>query len=203
MRDVSGGDGHKEWDVGGSSIGSTAVRGDGLRVFTLRPRRTLLRSIGLPFAALALPVLAAELWIIDPRGAWPIVAWTGVVTAVLITVAWLAYQRTQASVSEYGIVEQGFFGGTYTIAARDIAGILRVELYRSNSLDTTHELFVVGRNGRGVFRMRGPALEVDDGSRRRDPRHRGIGAHQTGDAPELRQTDPDLLYWFERRSLTR
>ena len=67
-------------DAGGSSIGSTAVRGDGLRVFTLRPRRTLTRSIGLPIVALVLPLLAAELWLLDPSGAWPVVAWTGVIT---------------------------------------------------------------------------------------------------------------------------
>ena len=30
-----------------------------------------------------------------------------------------------------------------------------MQLYRSNSLDTTQELFVVSRTGRGVFRMRG------------------------------------------------
>ena len=82
--------------------------------------------------ALVLPLLAAELWLLDPSGAWPVVAWTGVFTAVLIVAAWVAYQRTQASVSTYGIVERGFFGGTYTVAARDIEGVLRVQLYRSN-----------------------------------------------------------------------
>ena len=142
-------------DAGGSSTGSTAVRGDGLRVFTLRPRRTLGWSIGLPVVALVLPLLAAELWLIDPNGAWPVVAWTGALIAALIVAAWLAYQRTQASLSAYGIVERGFFGGTYTVAARDIAGVLRVQVYRANSLDTSQELFVVSRTGRGVFRMRG------------------------------------------------
>ena len=191
-------------DAGGSSIRPTAVRGDGLRVFTLRPRRTLTRSIGLPIAALALPVLAAELWLLDPSGTWPIVAWTGLVTAALITIAWLAYQRTQASVSEYGIVERGFFGGTYTVAARDIAGILRVEMYRPNSLDTTHELFVVSRNGRGVFRMRGRFWN----SATMDQISEILGAEESVRTEpvtlaELRETDPNLLYWFERRSLTR
>ena len=191
-------------DAGGSSIASTAVRGDGLRVFTLRPRRTLTRSIGLPVMALVLPLLAAELWLLDPSGAWPVVAWTGVFTAVLIVAAWVAYQRTQASVSTYGIVERGFFGGTYTVAARDIEGVLRVQMYRSNSLDTTQELFVVSRTGRGVFRMRGRF-----GSTATMDRVAAIlGAEETVRSEpvtlsELRQTDPELLYWFERRSLSR
>jgi hypothetical protein len=35
---------------------------------------------------------------------------------VLIIAAWIAYQRTQASISAYGVVERGFFGGTYGLA---------------------------------------------------------------------------------------
>jgi hypothetical protein len=191
-------------DAGGSSTGSRAVRGDGLRVFTLRPRRTLARSIGLPTFALVLPLLAAELWLLDPGGAWPVVAWTGAIMAALIVAAWVAYQRTQASLSVYGIVERGFFGGTYTIAARDIAGVLRVQLYRANSLDTTQELFVVSRTGRGVFRMRGRFWNTAT----MDRVARILGAEETVRSEpvtlaELRQTDPKLLYWFERRSLTR
>jgi uncharacterized protein (DUF58 family) len=173
-------------------------------VFTLRPRRTLGWSIGLPFIALVLPLLAAELWLVDPQGAWPLVAWTGAVIATLIVAAWIAYQRTQASISVYGIVERGFFGGTYTTAAHDIAGVLRIQLYRSNSLDTSQELFVVSRTGRGVFRMRGRFWNTATMDR-----VAGIlGAEETVrpepvTLAELRQTDPELLYWFERRSLSR
>ena len=196
--------GTRSGDSGGSSHGPTAAWGDGLRVFTLRPRRTLGWSIGLPFIALALPLLAAELWLLDPLGAWPLVAATGVVMAVLIIAAWIAYQRTQASISVYGVVERGFFGGTYTVAARDIAGVLRVQLYRGNSLDTSQELFVVSRTGRGVFRMRGRFWDTAT----MDRVARILGAEETVrpepvTLAELRATDPDLLYWFERRSLSR
>jgi len=191
-------------DAGGSSTGPSTVRGDGLRVFTLRPRRTLGWSIGLPFIALVLPLLAAELWLVDPRGTWPVVAWTSVMIAVLIVAAWIAYQRTQASLSVYGIVERGFFGGTYTIAARDIAGVLRIQLYRSNSLDTSEELFVVSRTGRGVFRMRGRFWNTST----MDRVARILGTEETVrpepvTLAELRKTNPELLYWFERRSLAR
>ena len=191
-------------DAGDSSAGPSTVRGDGLRVFTLRPRRTLGWSIGLPVVALVLPLLAAELWLLDPTGSWPVVAWTGAIIAALLIAAWIAYQRTQASLSVYGIVERGFFGGTYTVAARDIAGVLRVQLYRGNSLDTTQELFVVSRTGRGVFRMRGRFWNTATMDR-----VAGIlGAAETVRAEpvtlaELRETDPGLLYWFERRTLTR
>ncbi len=190
-------------DAGASSIGSTAVRGDGLRVHTLRPRRTLVGGFGLPILALVLPLLAAGLWLMDPRGAWPVVAWAGVLTAALVAAAWVAFERTQASVSVYGIVERGFFGGTYTVPARDIAGVLRMQVYRANSLETSQELFVVNHAGRGVFRMRGRFWATET----MDRVARILGAEETVrpepvTLAELRQTDPHLLYWFERRSLT-
>ncbi len=191
-------------DAGGSSIGAATVRSPGLEVVTLRPRRTLGRSIGLPFIALVLPLLAAELWLLDPEGAWPLVAWTAAVIAVLVVAAWIAYQRTQASISVYGIVERGFFGGVYTTAARDIAGVLRVRVYRGNSLDTSQELFVVSHAGRGVFRMRGRFWTTSD----MDRVAQILGVEQTVrpepmTLAELRRSDPQLLYWFERRSISR
>ena len=135
-------------DAGGSYARATAARGEGLRVITLRPRRSLGWRFGLPVAALALPLLAAELWVLDPSGAWPIVAWTAAAIGALSVAAWIAYQRTQVSISRYGIVERGFFGATTTVAARDIDGVLRLPLYRPNSLETSRELFVVCRDGR-------------------------------------------------------
>jgi hypothetical protein len=172
-------------------------------VFTLRPRRALGRSVGIPIAALTLPVLAAEIWLMDAREAWPLVIMTAAAVLVVAAVAWAGYRRANASISRYGIVERGFLGGVSTVAARDIAGVLRVQLYRANSLDTTQELFVIERTGRGAFRMRGrfwdePAM---------DRVAAVLGVEETiGSEPmtlaELRESNPRLLYWFERRSLT-
>jgi hypothetical protein len=153
---------------------------------------------------LFLPLLTVLLWVLDPLGAWPFVAVSAVVAALLFVTAWVAYRRTKASLSRYGIVERGFFGFLSVVAARDITGVLRLQLYRSNSLDTTDQLFVVCRDGRCSFRMRGrfwdeptmarvaPILGVEE-TRRAEP----------VTLAELRQTDPQLLYWFERRSLSR
>src|SRR5688572_11631653 len=107
-------------DTGGFSDSTVTAQGDGLRVHTLRPRRTLGWSIGLPVAVLALPLLAVELWVFGARDAWTIVAWAVAVTAVLAIAAWIAYRRTHVSISKYGVVERGFFGGRSSIAARDV-----------------------------------------------------------------------------------
>jgi hypothetical protein len=195
--------GMRSGDAGDSSSGSPAPGSDGLRVITLRPRRALGRSVGLPFIALVVPLLAAGIWLLDPRGTWPLIAVMGVIAVAIAVIAWLAYQHAQASISSYGIVERGFFGGTSTVAARDIAGVLRVQVYRGNSLDTTHELFVVSRSGRGIFRMRGRFWSTAT----MDRVARILGTEETVRSEpvtlaELRKTDPKLLYWFERRSLT-
>ncbi|GAA1751080.1 hypothetical protein [Agromyces humatus] len=170
---------------------------------TLRPRRSLGWSVGLPVAALALPLLAAELWVLDPSGAWPIVAWTAAVIAAVSIAAWIAYRRTRVSISRYGIVERGFFGATTTVAARDIDQVLRLPLYRANSLETSRELFVVCRGGRGRFRMRGKFWD----QRSMDLVAATLGADESVRTEpvtlaELRASDPKLLYWFERRTLS-
>jgi len=172
-------------------------------VITLRPRRSLGWSFGLPVAALALPLLAAELWVLDPSGAWPIVAGTAAVITAVSVAAWIAYQRTQVSISRYGIVERGFFGVTTTVAARDIDGVLRLSLYRPHSLETSRELFVVCRGGRGRFRMRGNFWD----QRAMDLVAATLGVEESDRVEpvtlaELRSSDPKLLYWFERRTLS-
>lgn len=189
-------------DAGGSFIGTGAAGGDGLRVITLRPRRSLGWSYGLALTALVVPLLAAELWILDPRKAWPIVAATAAMLGVVLGLAWVAYRRAHVSVSRYGIVERGFFGTTTTVAARDVARVLRLQLYRPNSLDTTDELFVVCRSGRGRFRMRGRFWDAPT----MDLIAETLGVDETMRSEpvtlaELRASDPSLLYWFERRSL--
>ena len=189
-------------DAGDSSLGPSAPGSDGLRVITLRPRRALGLSVGLPFVALVVPLLATGIWLLDPRGMWPLVAAMGMIAVALTVVAWLAYQHAHASISSYGIVERGFFGGTSTVAARDIAGVLRVQVYRGNSLETTQELFVVSRTGRGIFRMRGRFWSTAT----MDRVARILGTEETMrpepvTLAELRKTDPKLLYWFERCAL--
>lgn len=191
-------------DTGGFSTKLVAVEGEGLRVSTLRPRRALGWSIGLPAVILFLPLQTVLLWVLDPLGAWPLVAVSAVVVALLFVTAWVAYRRTKASLSAYGIVERGFFGFVSVVAARDITGVVRVQLYRSNSLDTTDQLFVVCRDGRCSFRMRGRFWDERTMARIAPI----LGVEETmRDEPvtlaELRQTDPQLLYWFERRSLAR
>jgi hypothetical protein len=169
-------------------------------VGTLRPRRTLVRSIGLTLVALAFPLVIADLWALPPTGDVRIVTSVVLLVFVAAGLAWRRYRRTEVVVSELGIVERGFFGQVQVTAARDIAGVIRLELYRGATLDTTRQLFVVDADGACRLRMRGSFWDdeaMDDVARL-------LGIDETVrpepvTLAELRRSDPQLLYWFERR----
>ncbi len=192
--------GARNGDSGGSATATTTAGGDGLRVGTLRPRRTLVRSIGLTLAALAFPLVIADLWALPPTGDVRIVTSVVLLVFVAAGLAWRRYRRTEVVVSELGIVERGFFGQVQVTAARDIAGVIRLELYRGATLDTTRQLFVVDADGACRLRMRGSFWDdeaMDDVARL-------LGIDETVrpepvTLAELRRSDPQLLYWFERR----
>ncbi|WP_353828657.1 hypothetical protein [Agromyces sp. SYSU T0242] len=173
-------------------------------MLTLRPRRTLTRSIGLPVLALLLPVLATLAWIVAPLGAPAVIATAVVATALVVlgAAAWFGYQRTEVTVSRHGIVERGFFGRLQSTASRDIVDVIRLETYRGDSLETVKQLFAVDAAGRCRLRLRGTFW--DDASL--DLVAEALGMPETVRTEpvtmsELRESDPGLLYWFEGRGL--
>lgn len=193
-------------DAGGSRAGAASTGGGGLRVHTLRPRRTLARTIGLPVLALSLPLLVTLAWVLRPLGPAAVAGALAATIALgaLAFAAWVRYQRTEATVSPHGIVERGFFGRMHSVARRDIAGVLRLDTYRGDTLETAKQLFVVDHDGRCVFRMRGTFW--DDESMDLVPEILGIEAvvrTEPVTLSELRATDPKLLYWFEGHGLRR
>jgi hypothetical protein len=160
----------------------------------------------LPVLALALPLLATLAWVLRPLGAVAVAGamLAAVALGALALAAWVRYQRTEAAVSPLGIVERGFLGRMHSVARRDIAGVLRAETYRGDTLETVKQLFVVDHDGRCVFRMRGTFW--DDASMDLVADILGIEEivrTEPVTMSELRATDPKLLYWFEGRGLRR
>lgn len=191
-------------DAGDSSVGATSAGERGLRVLILRPRPTLARSIGLPVLALAVPLFGTVVWVVGPLGPPAMAAAVAglLVFAGLASLAWHRYRRTQIQVSRQGLVERGFFGRVQRVPREDVAGVLRLETYRGDTLETVPQLFVVDREGRCLVRMRGtfwddaamdavaPMLEVGQSVR-----------NEPATLAELRASDPHLLYWFEGHGL--
>jgi len=189
-------------DAGDSRTGRAG--GGGLRVLTLRPRRSLTRAVGLPVVALLVPVLLTVAWLVSPLGTAG-VGLTAIVVVVLSALgaaAYIGYQRTEVVVSPHGIVERGFLGRVHSVARRDMAGVLRLETYRGDSLETVQQLFVVDDDGDCLFRMRGTFWD----ERSLDTIAEILDLEETVRTEpvtltELRQSDPHLLYWFEGRGL--
>ncbi|MGR0220653.1 hypothetical protein [Agromyces sp. ZXT2-6] len=173
-------------------------------MLTLRPRPTLARSIGLPVLALALPLFVTVTWVLRPPGP---IALTAAVAGALVFLGLVAltlhrYRRTRIEVSRLGLVECGFFGRVQRVPREDVAGVLRIDTYRGDTLETVHQLFVVDREGRCLVRMRGTFW--DDASMEAVATALGAGQavrNEPVTLSELRRTDPGLLYWFEGRGL--
>lgn len=186
-------------DAGGPVSAPTAVGGDGLRVLTLRPRRSLGFDFGAKVAALTAPLILVLVWLLDNPVARSIVAGVAIVLVVSLVWAALRYRRTEVAASRYGLVETGFLGGVQVVPAREIARIVRLHTYRRVSLDTTEQLFVVGRDGRCLLRLRGDYWDSES----MDAIAAALDVPtQVREQPitlrELRRTDPDILYWWER-----
>ncbi|GAA1055268.1 hypothetical protein GCM10017608_30930 [Agromyces luteolus] len=160
--------------------------------------------MGLPLVALLVPVILTVAWLVSPLGsaAVGLTAAVVVVLAALGVAAYLGYQRTEVAVSPHGIVERGFLGRIHSVARRDMAGVLRIETYRGDTLETVQQLFVVDDDGDCLFRMRGTfwddrSLDVIAGILDLEETVRTEPVTLT----ELRESDPHLLYWFEGRGL--
>jgi hypothetical protein len=176
--------------------------GDGLRVMTVKPRRSLFARYALQTALVALPLIGIAVWSEQQfsPGTRSALAWSVLIVAVLAVFVVVRYRRTEISVSPYGLVERGFFGGLNSVAARDVVSVVRLHLYRGASDETTPQLFLVGRDGHCLLRMRGAFW--DDESM--DAIAASLGVEELVRATpvtigELRASDPKLLYWFEQR----
>lgn len=191
-------------DAGDSSVGATSAGERGLRVLILRPRPTLARSIGLPVLALAVPLFGTVLWALRPLDPTAMAAAVAglLVFAGLASLTWYRYRRTQIQVSGQGLVERGFFGRVQRVPREDVAGVLRLETYRGDTLETVPQLFVVDREGRCLVRMRGTFW--DDAAMDSVATTLEVGQavrNEPVTLSELRASDPHLLYWFEGRGL--
>lgn len=189
-----------------SATGSVEAVADegrsGLKVMTVRPRRSLLRRFMLQSAFVGLPLIALAVWSEQQfsPGTKSALVLSVLIVAVLVVWAVVRFRRTEISVSPYGLVERGFFGGLNSVASRDVVSIVRIETYRGASDETTPQLFLVGRDGRCMLRMRGAFW--DDESM--DAVAASLGVEEIVRAApvtmsELRVSDPKLLYWFEQR----
>jgi len=166
----------------------------------LRPYRHLLwRGIG-AILAFAVPVFGALLYLTIPDGPWIVVLACEAAALLLLALAVYRYLRIGIWVDAAGIAERGFFFSHPRIPLAQLGSIVSASTFPSGGVDTVHQLFVRGLDGRQRVRLRGqfwsreamatviatldvPLVEIDYPISHRD----------------LEARYPGLLYWFERR----
>ncbi len=176
--------------------------GDGLRVLTLRPRRSLARSIGLQIVIVALPLVGIGAWSVQQQNAGlrSALAASAIVVFAVAVFAIFRYRRTEISISRFGIVERGFFGRINSVAARDVASVVRLELYRGGrATRPPHSSSSSAATAGACCACAAPSGIAQSWTRS----HRRSTSSRSCDRPpvtvgELRRSDPGLLYWFER-----
>jgi hypothetical protein len=146
------------------------------------------------------PVFVVLYILTVPAGPWKAVVVTELLAIVLIAYAGYSYVRAFISVDGEGITERGFFGGTRRVPVGEIGSIVRAETFDASSRATVPQLFVRGRDGRQLVRMRGQFWSRE--SMDQLVAVLGIRPEALPEAmsqSELRAHQPSMLYWFERR----
>lgn len=170
----------------------------------LRAEASVYRNIGLGVLALFAPVFAVLYWIMIPAGTWFWVASAQLVTTLACLAALLGAYRAYVRVDATGLSVRGILGHIHTVSASEVDSVILVDLYRSAALDTQPQLFVVGQSGELLMRMRGQFWTKEAMDTVADE----FGAPVVRVAEPLTLHDlnrwkPGLLYWFERRRVTR
>lgn len=169
-------------------------------VHQLRPHAHLLKQYTLAIAACLIPLFALLYWLALPPVAFAHVVVAQVLAFALWGLAYVSYTRISILISSSGVTERGFFGRTHVVPVSAIGSIITLELYRSGSLDTHPQLFVIDADGNLLLRMRGQfwsrksmekVVEALDVPVVRVPEPLSLR--------DLNRLRPELLYWFERR----
>ena len=174
------------------------------RTHEIRPLGHLFRQTVIALLAFFVPLFAVLYWLTIPRDLWLPVALGQFVASGIILFGVYAHRNTCITVSPLGFSERGFFGRTTQHAAATVDTIVLLDMYQSDTLDTYAQLFVTGRNGKVLLRMRGQFWSRTDMETVIEelaaPVLR-ISAPMT--LRELNRMSPELLYWFERRPVGR
>jgi hypothetical protein len=149
--------------------------------------------------ALTLPIFAVVYWFTIPSGGWLA---TSVALLAVVAAAFLAVYSTftnSIELDEDGLQLRWPLRRTRRIRRSDVRYVEMVELYEASTLETEPHLFVVGRGGDLLLRMRGrywPVAAMEDVCGALDSPRRIESSPTT--LAELRHRSPELLTWSQR-----
>lgn len=171
-----------------------------MTVHQLRPNAHILRQYTYALVACLVPLFVVLYWLHLPPAA---LAHLGIVM-LLICLAWvfayIGHKRAFIRVTPTAVTERGFFGGTSVFPLDRVGSIIILELYRSGSLDTHPQLFVIDAEGHPLVRMRGQFWSRDDMEQVVNALDVPVvRVPEPLSLRDLNRLRPELLYWFERR----
>jgi len=165
----------------------------------LKPHRHLFARGLLAVFALTTPVFAVVYWLTVPSHAWPIALLVHVLVLLACLLSLIAFFDTVVTVGDRTVTERGFFGRVHTFTADQVGYALLVDVYQSNALETTPQLFLCDIEGRRLLRLRGQFWSRE--SMRKVLDDLEVPVTEPSEAvtlAELHRRSPNLLYWFER-----
>ncbi len=172
---------------------------DERRIVALRPlSRILIRGL-VAFAVGTTPIFLTAYWLTIPTGLWPaVVAFhLGLVGTALVAI--VALMQTKIQLTSDGVSERGYLGRVTRIPRTRVSDALLLQIFDSHSTETRPHLFLTGHAGELRLRMRGHFWSLEQ--MEEVVRHLGVQAATPPKAitlAELRESAPQLLYWFER-----
>lgn len=174
------------------------------RTIEVRPFGHLFRQGLTAVLAFFVPLFAVLYWLTIPRGLWLPVAVASLIAASSLLYAVYSHRRITITVSALGFTERGFFGRTTRYAAAIVDNVMILEMYQSDTLDTHAHLFVRKADGTVLLRMRGQFWSRADMETVIDELAAPVvRVAEPVTLRDLNQTNPELLYWFERRPVGR
>ena len=174
--------------------------GERTRAVAVRPHPYPFQQWTIAILLLMAPIFVVLYWLTVPTGSWLPVAVAQAVLTLTFGLAVISYYLTAIWVDDSGLTTRDVFGRTRTFPLERIGGVVRLDLYRSGSLDLRPQLFLVDPDGRLLTRMHGICW-ADEAM---DTVTTALGVPVSGGAEPLTLRDlslsrPELLHWFERR----
>jgi hypothetical protein len=178
------------------------------RVLVVRPHPRMFTQWVTAILALCTPIFAVLYWLTLSAGGWLPVLIVQLALTAVFGLGVLAYYLVTIWVTPLGITKRDHYGRVHAFPSARIGRIIRVDLYRSTSLDLQPQLFVVDNDGSLITRMHGICWSASSMDAVMDAVMDALGTPVVRIAEpmtlvECNREYPGLLHWFERRPAPR
>ncbi len=171
-----------------------------MSVHQVRPHAHILRQYTFALAASLVPLFALLYWLAPSPIVWVYLLIVMLLICVLWSLAYVGHKRAFIRVTDTAITERGFLGRMNVVPIEAVSSIIALELYRSGSLDTHPQLFVIDDESNLLVRMRGQFWSREDMETIVDALDVPVvRVPEPLSLRDLNRLRPQLLYWFERR----